>query len=146
MSVASLWTSEDTIRPWILFRMQPSIHFILERSLFSLKKNGMQLLNKSIVIKVLPQEGEFRFQFPALMTALTFWLFLMKATFSGRWCVHNFSFMDPLVIPRCFSPRLLSVMETFLWRTPCSEWGLFQKSFWGAEPEQTRTRWLSWSH
>lgn len=132
MSVASPWTSEDTIRPWIPFWMQPSIHFLLDRSIFSLKKTGMQLLNKSIVIKVLPQEREFRFRFPALTTTLTFWLFLLKATFIRRWCVHNFSFMDPLLIPRWFSPRLLSVMETFLWGTPCSEWGLFRKSFWGA--------------
>lgn len=52
----------------------------------------MQLLNKSIVIKVLPQEGEFGFWFPALNTALTFWLFLVKASFSRGWCVHNFQF------------------------------------------------------
>lgn len=52
----------------------------------------MQLLNKSIVIEVLPQEGEFVFWFPALTMALSFWLFLMKAIFSGGRCVHNFQF------------------------------------------------------
>lgn len=50
------------------------------------------MLNKSIVIKVLPQEWEFGFRFPSSTTALTFWLFLMKAAFSGGRCIHNFQF------------------------------------------------------
>lgn len=44
------------------------------------------------MIKILPQEGDFEFQFPALTAAVFFWLFLMKATLSEERCLPDLQF------------------------------------------------------